>query len=96
MRERFRTLCDVHQEMSAYVITLDNPYFAVVPDPRATAEKAGPDVLMATEPFLAYLALLHGESQPVAEGIPVVGYDRLIEDPGVFYLTFDNKEVGRI
>jgi len=31
-----------------------------------------------------------------AEGIPVVGYDRLIEVPGVFYLTFDNKEVGRI
>lgn len=30
------------------------------------------------------------------EGIPVVGYDRLIEAPGVFYLTFDNKEVGRM
>ncbi len=24
------------------------------------------------------------------EGIPVVGYDRLIEDPRTFYLTFDN------
>jgi D-xylose transport system substrate-binding protein len=32
----------------------------------------------------------------VAEGIPVVGYDRLIEHPEVFYLTFDNKEVGRM
>ena len=31
-----------------------------------------------------------------AEGIPVVGYDRLIEDPNVFYLTFDNVEVGRM
>jgi D-xylose transport system substrate-binding protein len=31
-----------------------------------------------------------------AEGIPVVGYDRLIEVPGVFYLTFDNIEVGRL
>ena len=31
-----------------------------------------------------------------AEGIPIVGYDRLIESPGVFYLTFDNREVGRI
>jgi D-xylose transport system substrate-binding protein len=30
------------------------------------------------------------------EGIPVVGYDRLIEHPDVFYLTFDNKEVGRM
>ncbi len=32
----------------------------------------------------------------VAEGIPVVGYDRLIEIPDAFYLTFDNKEVGRM
>lgn len=31
-----------------------------------------------------------------AEGIPVVGYDRLIEIPEAFYLTFDNKEVGRL
>ena len=30
------------------------------------------------------------------EGIPVVGYDRLIEDPRAFYLTFDNVEVGRM
>ncbi len=30
------------------------------------------------------------------EGIPVVGYDRLIEDDRTFYLTFDNKGVGRI
>ncbi len=30
------------------------------------------------------------------EGIPVVGYDRLIEDNRTFYLTFDNKGVGRI
>ena len=32
----------------------------------------------------------------VNEGIPVVGYDRLIENPDAFYLTFDNKEVGRM
>src|SRR5918994_7183147 len=30
------------------------------------------------------------------EGIPVVGYDRLIENKDVFYLTFDNQEVGRM
>jgi len=29
-------------------------------------------------------------------GIPVVGYDRLIEDSRAFYLTFDNVEVGRM
>jgi D-xylose transport system substrate-binding protein len=28
------------------------------------------------------------------EGIPVVGYDRLIENPKALYITFDNKEVG--
>lgn len=31
-----------------------------------------------------------------AEGIPVIGYDRLIEDKRAFYLTFDNIEVGRM
>ncbi len=31
-----------------------------------------------------------------AEGIPVVGYDRLIENPSTYYITFDNKEVGRL
>ncbi|MDV7142913.1 D-xylose ABC transporter substrate-binding protein [Tropicimonas sp. TH_r6] len=30
------------------------------------------------------------------EGIPVVGYDRLVADPRAFYLTFDNVEVGRM
>jgi len=31
-----------------------------------------------------------------AAGIPVIGYDRLIEDDRAFYLTFDNVEVGRM
>lgn len=31
-----------------------------------------------------------------AERIPVLAYDRLIEEPGVFYLSFDNREVGRL
>jgi D-xylose transport system substrate-binding protein len=31
-----------------------------------------------------------------AEGIPVIGYDRLIEDNRTFYLTFDNIQVGKI
>lgn len=30
------------------------------------------------------------------EGIPVIAYDRLIEDTRAFYLTFDNVEVGRM
>jgi D-xylose transport system substrate-binding protein len=32
----------------------------------------------------------------IDEGVPVVAYDRLIEMPEVFYLTFDNVEVGRM
>lgn len=32
----------------------------------------------------------------LAQGIPVIAYDRLIEDPGVLYITFDNVEVGRM
>ncbi len=31
-----------------------------------------------------------------AAGVPVVAYDRLIEDPSVLYITFDNVEVGRM
>jgi D-xylose transport system substrate-binding protein len=37
-----------------------------------------------------------GVMAALAEGIPVIGYDRLIELPDVFYLSFDNVEVGRI
>ncbi len=41
-------------------------------------------------------AILPAVTRAAQEGIPVVAYDRLIEDPGVFYLTFDNVEVGRL
>lgn len=41
-------------------------------------------------------AVLPGIEKAKAEGIPVVGYDRLIETDGVFYITFDNVEVGRM
>jgi D-xylose transport system substrate-binding protein len=32
----------------------------------------------------------------VQQGISVIAYDRLIEDPKVFYVTFDNKLVGKM
>ena len=41
-------------------------------------------------------AIAPAVDQAAAEDIPVVGYDRLIEDDRAFYLTFDNKGVGRI
>ena len=31
-----------------------------------------------------------------AAGVPVIGYDRLIEDPDVLYVSFDNIGVGRL
>src|SRR5205085_4299491 len=31
-----------------------------------------------------------------AQGVPVIAYDRLIEDPQALYITFDNVEVGRM
>ena len=41
-------------------------------------------------------AILPAITRAEAEGIPVVAYDRLIEAPDAFYLTFDNVEVGRM
>ena len=41
-------------------------------------------------------AILPAVASAQAQGIPVLAYDRLIEADGVFYLTFDNVEVGRM
>jgi D-xylose transport system substrate-binding protein len=40
-------------------------------------------------------AVLPGLQKAKDAGIPVVAYDRLIEDPSVLYITFDNVAVGR-
>jgi D-xylose transport system substrate-binding protein len=41
-------------------------------------------------------AVLPAVKRARAEGIQVIAYDRLIQDKDVFYLTFDNIEVGRM
>jgi D-xylose transport system substrate-binding protein len=41
-------------------------------------------------------AILPAVQSAVEQGIPVIAYDRLIEDPDVLYITFDNVEVGRM
>ncbi len=41
-------------------------------------------------------AIKSSVAEAAQAGIPVIAYDRLIEDPSVFYLTFDNKGVGKI
>lgn len=41
-------------------------------------------------------AVLPGVQSALDQGIPVIAYDRLIENPGALYITFDNVEVGRM
>lgn len=41
-------------------------------------------------------AILPAVNKAAQQKIPVVAYDRLIEAAGVFYITFDNVEVGRM
>jgi len=41
-------------------------------------------------------AILPAVNKAAKQKVPVVAYDRLIEAPGVFYITFDNTEVGRL
>jgi len=41
-------------------------------------------------------AILPAVNKAIRQKVPVVAYDRLIEVPGVFYITFDNVEVGRM
>ena len=35
-------------------------------------------------------------AKAISDGVPVIAYDRLIEDPGALYITFDNKLVGKM
>jgi D-xylose transport system substrate-binding protein len=41
-------------------------------------------------------AVIPAVQSAISQGIPVVAYDRLIEDPGALYLTFDNQLVGEM
>jgi D-xylose transport system substrate-binding protein len=41
-------------------------------------------------------AILPAVQSALGQGIPVIAYDRLIEDPGALYITFDNVGVGAL
>lgn len=41
-------------------------------------------------------AILPAVQSAIDQGIPVIAYDRLIEDPEALYITFDNVGVGRL
>jgi len=73
-------------------------------DAQSSAEKQLTDIESLISQGADVLVVLAQDDQAVQpavqkaldEGIPVIGYDRLIEMPGVFYITFDNREVGRM
>ncbi|MCC6984694.1 MAG: D-xylose ABC transporter substrate-binding protein [Bauldia sp.] len=73
-------------------------------DAQSSAAKQLTDVEQLISQGAEALIILAWDSEAIGpaiesaerEGIPVIGYDRLIEDPYAFYITFDNKEVGRL
>jgi D-xylose transport system substrate-binding protein len=73
-------------------------------DAQSSAQKQLADIESLIAQGASALIVLAQDSSAIApavqkavdEGIPVVGYDRLIENPSAFYITFDNKEVGRM
>ena len=73
-------------------------------DAQSSAQKQLADVESLIAQGANVLIVLAQDSSAIApavqkavdEGIPVIGYDRLIENPNAFYITFDNKEVGRM
>jgi D-xylose transport system substrate-binding protein len=41
-------------------------------------------------------AIIPSVQSAISQGVPVIAYDRLIEDPAVLYITFDNVLVGQM
>jgi D-xylose transport system substrate-binding protein len=73
-------------------------------DAAGSAEKQAADVeSLITKGAKALLilaldqdAILPSVQKAKARGIPVIAYDRLIQDKDVYYVTFNNVEVGRM
>jgi len=70
----------------------------------ASAEKQLSDISSMIEQGVDALVILPVDREAIGPaiewameaGIPVISYDRLIEDDRVFYITFDNVGVGRL
>jgi len=88
--------------MKAAIAAAGDKYISA--DAQSSAQKQLTDIESLIAQGANVLIVLAQDSSAVApavqkavdEGIPVVGYDRLIENPSAFYITFDNKEVGRM
>lgn len=88
--------------MKAAIEAAGDKYISADAQSSATKQLADVEALIAQgADALILLAQDSGAIGPAvenasAEGIPVVGYDRLIENSDAFYITFDNVEVGRM
>jgi D-xylose transport system substrate-binding protein len=88
--------------MKAAIAEAGDTYISA--DAQSSAQKQLTDIESLIAQRANVLIVLAQDSSAVApavqkavdEGIPVIGYDRLIENPDAFYITFDNKEVGRM
>ena len=76
----------------------------VTTNAEASAEKQLSDISAMIEQGVNALVILPVDREAIGPaidwasdaGIPVISYDRLIEDDRVFYITFDNVGVGRL
>ncbi len=88
--------------MKAAIAAAGDRYISA--DAQSSAQKQLTDIESLIAQGANALIVLAQDSSAIApavqkaidEGIPVVGYDRLIENPNAFYITFDNREVGRM
>jgi D-xylose transport system substrate-binding protein len=88
--------------MKAAIAAAGDRYISA--DAQSSAQKQLTDIESLITQNANALIVLAQDSSAIApavqkaidEGIPVIGYDRLIENPDAFYITFDNKEVGRM
>ena len=88
--------------MKAAIAAAGDKYISA--DAQSSAQKQLADIESMIAQGANVLIVLAQDSSAIApavqkavdEGIPVIGYDRLIENPNAFYITFDNKEVGRM
>jgi D-xylose transport system substrate-binding protein len=88
--------------MKAAIAAAGDKYISA--DAQSSAQKQLTDIESLIAQNANVLIVLAQDAAAVApavqkaidEGIPVIGYDRLIENPNAFYITFDNKEVGRM
>jgi D-xylose transport system substrate-binding protein len=88
--------------MKAAIAAAGDSYISA--DAQSSAQKQLTDIESLIAQHINVLIVLAQDASAIApavqkaidKSIPVIGYDRLLENPNAFYITFDNKEVGRM